>query len=105
MPWGNDRIPVLDIGAYLAGEASEPVCPEGAYKLIEESLPETFEDGCPRCGSADVTAVGLGIQDGPGAPIKDRRTCETCKQPFFRVRLEVVSSADEWPFDPDGIPL
>ena len=53
----------------------------------------------------EVTATGLGIQDGPGAPIKDGRTCGSCQQPFFRVRPEPVLSADEWPFDKDWIPL
>ena len=73
--------------------------------VIEPLLTETFEDRCPRCGSADVTATGLGIQDGSGAPIKHRHTCEACKQSFFFVRQAPVSSADEWPFDADGIPL
>jgi hypothetical protein len=68
-------------------------------------MSETFEDCCPHCGSVDIMATGLGIQDGPGAPIKDRRTCRSCEQAFFRVRLEAVPSADEWPFDADGIPL
>jgi len=70
-----------------------------------QPLTETFEDRCPRCGSEEITATGFGVQDAPGAPIKDRRTCEACKHPFFRVRQDVVLSADEWPFDPDGIPL
>ena len=72
---------------------------------MTDELPETFEDHCPHCGSTDITATGLGIQDGPGAPIRDRRRCQSCKQPFFRVRPEVVLSADEWPFDKDWIPL
>ena len=71
---------------------------------MNNELPETFEERCPWCGSADVAATGLGIQDGPAAPIKDGRTCQSCKQPFFRVRQAMVLSADEWPFDPDGIP-
>jgi len=68
-------------------------------------LPETFDEHCPQCGSADISVTGFGIQDGPGAPIKDRRTCQSCKQPFFRVRPAPVLSADEWPFDENWIPL
>jgi hypothetical protein len=72
---------------------------------MNSEMPETLEDRCPRCGSADVTTTGFGIQDGPGASIRDRRTCQSCHQPFFRVRPDVVLSADEWPFDNDSIPL
>lgn len=67
--------------------------------------PETLDNRCPRCGSADVTATGFGIQDGPEAPIRDGRVCQSCRQYFFRVRPEVVLSADEWPFGRDEIPL
>ena len=48
------------------------------------------------------------VAPGAGAPMTHpylEGIAEACKQPFFRVRPEVVLSANEWPFDPDGIPL
>lgn len=38
---------------------------------LNGELPESLEDCCPRCGSVAITATGLGIQDGPGAPITE----------------------------------